>query len=165
MYWRHEFSEYWGFEEQVLTTLIESGFQKKFKTSVAFIDLSVAFTTVWRDRFAIVIPCKKLFILLDRMLTNYRFQVFLGNKEINWWTVLNGLPQGSVLALTLFNLYIHDLPDTKGLKFQYADDTAIDYQSIWYLNCAFVLELFFLFYWKSRYPSKMFKMEKTKKIP
>ncbi|KAE9523030.1 hypothetical protein AGLY_016661 [Aphis glycines] len=76
-----------------------------------------------------VTPCKKLFTLLDRMLTNRRFKVFLGNKESNWRTVLNGLPQGSVLAPTLFNLFIHDLPVTKGLKFQYADDIAIAYQS------------------------------------
>lgn len=35
---------------------------------------------------------------------------------------------GSVLASTLLNLNIHDLPKTKGLKFQYADDIAIAYQ-------------------------------------
>jgi hypothetical protein len=38
-----------GCEEQVLalTTLIENGLQKKLKTSVAFIDLSAAYDTVW----------------------------------------------------------------------------------------------------------------------
>lgn len=60
---------------------------------------------------------------------NRCFQVFLGNKDSSWHTVINGLSQGSVLAPTLLNLYIHDLPRTKGLKFQHADDISIAYQS------------------------------------
>jgi hypothetical protein len=53
-------------EEQVLalTTLIEAGFQKKLKTSVAFIDLSAAYDTVWRHgllyKFSKVINCSKV---------------------------------------------------------------------------------------------------------
>ncbi|XP_025416514.1 uncharacterized protein LOC112687793 [Sipha flava] len=37
-------------EEQViaLTTLIEAGFQKKLRISVAFFDLSAAYDTIWR---------------------------------------------------------------------------------------------------------------------
>lgn len=64
------------------------------------------------------------------MPTNYRFYVFLGNKRTNWRTVINGLPQGSVFAPTLLNLYIHDLPETKGLKFLYTDNIPTTYQSI-----------------------------------
>jgi hypothetical protein len=42
----------------------------------------------------------------------------------------DGLPQGSVLAPTLFNLYMSDLPKTEGTVFQFADDIAIVYQSL-----------------------------------
>ena len=41
----------------------------------------------------------------------------------------NGLPQGSVLAPALFNIYIADIPATQADKFMYADDIAILHQS------------------------------------
>lgn len=42
----------------------------------------------------------------------------------------DGLPQGSVLAPTLFHLYMSNLSITEGTKFQLANDIAIVYQSM-----------------------------------
>ena len=37
----------------------------------------------------------------------------------------NGVPQGSTLALRLFNIYISDIPDTLSTQYDYADDLAL----------------------------------------
>lgn len=112
-----------------LTTHMEAGFQKKLKTSVAFIDLSAAYDTVWRQglicKLLRVIPCNKLATLIDSMLTDRSFKVIMGDLKSDQMKLNNGLPQGSVLAPLLFNLYISDLPETISQKFGYADDWAI----------------------------------------
>ena len=41
----------------------------------------------------------------------------------------NGLPKGSVIASSFFNVYISDLPPTESLKLVYADDWTLATQS------------------------------------
>ena len=41
----------------------------------------------------------------------------------------NGVPQGSVLALLLFNIYTYNLPSMISRKFAYADDLALFHSS------------------------------------
>jgi len=52
----------------------------------------------------------------------------MGNDTSAWRSQCNGLPQGSVLAPVLFNLYSNDLPVTRGRKFIYADDICLAIQ-------------------------------------
>jgi hypothetical protein len=80
-----------SFTEQVfaLTIHIEAGSQRKLKTGV------------WRD--GLMMACAKLSNLLNNMLSNRLFSVFLGDKSSRWCRLNNGLPQGSILAPLLIS--------------------------------------------------------------
>lgn len=116
-----------------LTTHIEAGFQGRLKSTAVFIDLTAAYDTVWRQgliyKLMQVVPSREIVDLISSMLSERQFEVFLGNSKSHKRKLNNGLPQGSVLAPVLFNLYIHDLPTTKSTKFIYADDIALVTQS------------------------------------
>jgi hypothetical protein len=115
-----------------LTSHIEAGFERKLKTGTIFIDLTAAYNTVWKDglmlKFLRVVSCSKISRLFNNMLSNRYFQVFLGDKSSRWRRLNNGLPQGSVFAPILFNLYMSDIPITVSKQFQYADDIALNFQ-------------------------------------
>lgn len=116
-----------------LTNFIEEGFQKRMKTAVTFVDLTAAYDTVWKMgvifKLMKVIPCLKLCDLVCSILSDRLINVYLNNSRSNTKKLNNGLPQGSVLAPSLFNLYIHDLPPTTCRKFNYADDMAFATQN------------------------------------
>ena len=113
-----------------MTQDIEDSFSAKKKAGAVFVDLTAAYDTAWhRD-----VTCKLLRLLPDRhmvhmimeMVSNRSFALTTGNGQ---WSRLrrlkNEIPQGSVLALLLFNIYISDLPSTISRKYAYADDIAI----------------------------------------
>ena len=60
------------------------------------------------------------------MVSNRSFTLTSGNGQRSRLRHLkNGIPQGSVLAPLLFNIYTSDLPATIFRKYAYADDLAI----------------------------------------
>ena len=74
--------------------------------------------------------------IIQSLLTNRRFYVEMDGRKSRWRTQKNGLPQGSVLAPTLFNIYTNDQPVFEGIRrFIYADDLCLatqagDFQAI-----------------------------------
>ena len=64
-----------------------------------------------------------LFIM--ELISNRSFILQAGDQISRLRRLINGLPQGSVLAPILFNIYTYDLPDTDSKKYVYADDICL----------------------------------------
>ncbi len=114
-----------------LTTYVENGFQRRDKRS-CLPGLDCAYDTVWHKcllvKLSKVLPCWAVSVI-ELLLGQRRFRVHMGDISSSWRMQKNALPQGSVLAPTLFNLYINDLPATTCRKLIYADDICLAHQA------------------------------------
>lgn len=76
--------------------------------------------TVWKRglllNMAEIIKCKKTLRLLECMLSNRKFKVFLNGKASKHRYFQNGLPRVSVILPVHFNIYTSDITETTARK-------------------------------------------------
>ena len=117
-----------------LTQHIEVGFQERKVTGAVFVDLTAAYDTVNHQRLLQKVYHLTNDLQLTRfiktMLEDRRYYVELDGQKSRWRKQKNGLPQGGVLAPTLYNIYTADIPTTEETRnFIYADDLCITAQA------------------------------------
>ena len=116
-----------------LTQHIEDGYEEIMITGTYFVDLSAAYNTVnhrlWIQKLYNTTLDSQLCRVILNLLSDRRFYVELNNERSRWRIQKNGLPQGSVLSTTLFNIYTNDQPILNGTSsLIYADDLCITAQ-------------------------------------
>ena len=118
----------------LLTQNIEDSFEAKKKAGAVFVDLTAAYDTVWHRG----LTCKLRRLLSDKhmvrmimeLVRNRSFTLTTSDsKRSRLRRLKNDVPQGSVLAPLLSNIYVYDLPSTVSRRYAYADDLALLYSS------------------------------------
>lgn len=120
-------------ELQVLRVVehIANNLNTSTSTAAAFLDWDKAYDRVWHERLIYKLATQTSIPdcyvhLIDDYLQGRRIQVTVEDQTSSQRALSAGIPQGSVLSPTLFNIFINDLPkDNNILLAQFADDTAL----------------------------------------
>lgn len=111
---------------------IQTGFATQRQTTAIFIDLKNAYDRVWTHKVTEHIQRLgfkgRIVKYINSFLTNRTFNIQMGNIESDIGHMKNGIPQGSVLSCTLFNIVFDDVLNhiDNSTKFcAYADDLVL----------------------------------------
>ena len=114
----------------LLTQNIKESFEAKKKAGAVFVNLTAAYDTAWHRgltcKLLKLLPDKHMVKMIMELVRNRSFTLTTGDtKRRRLRHLKNGVPQGSVLAPLLFNIYTYNLPSMISRKFAYADDLAL----------------------------------------
>ena len=109
---------------------IEDCFEDRKKAGAVLIDLTAPYDIAWHQGLACkllrLLPNGHMVKMMMELIYNCSFTLSNGRgKKSKLQGLKNGVPQGSVLAPLLFNIYINDLPPTTSKLYAYANDLAI----------------------------------------
>jgi len=115
---------------------VSFGFNENKSTGMALLDLRKAFDSVWHDGLIHKLLKSNYPSHLIRILQSYIDSrsafVTCQSAQSFHFDVTSGVPQGSLIAPHLFNLFLNDIPvPSKGHLSLYADDTAYFVQYPW----------------------------------
>jgi retron-type reverse transcriptase len=94
-----------------------------------FLDIEKAFDTTWHSGLLYKLSnlefSKSLIKLIGSFLSQRKFSVSVEGEMSTRREMQAGVPQGSVLSPTLFNLYINDDPQTHGVHLAFLQTTPV----------------------------------------
>ena len=113
-----------------ITHEIYKAFGKSQEIRAVFLDISRAFDRVWHE--GLIFKLKRIGIedeainILSSFLADRKQRVVIDGTSSEWTGIEAGVPQGSILGLILFLVYINDLIDVVESDIRiFADDTFI----------------------------------------
>jgi hypothetical protein len=113
-----------------LTDHITTNFTNNMSTAAVFLDIEKAFDTTWHPGLLYKISKSQFPVNLTKLINSYlanrKFRLSVEGELSTPREIQAGVSQGSVLALTLYSLYINDTPRTPGVHLAlFANDTCM----------------------------------------
>jgi retron-type reverse transcriptase len=113
-----------------LTDHMTLNFNNKMSMPVVFLDIEKAFDTTWHSGLLYKMSkfefSTHLIQLISSFLSERKFRVSVEGKMSTPREMQAGVPQGSVLSPTLYNIYVNDPPQTRGVHLAlFADDACL----------------------------------------